>query len=336
MQSPTSRFLMRLIALIFIHTAMADDNQYFISLENNPFTTDNDKLLESFYQPIPFNKEGFALFLKETFNRDLYAKEFMPYSMHTHVEQFLRWAHQSGQPSTNAAASLRLFTNRMKAAPYMTVTPLISITQHLPASLNGYFGDAPGSVFSSLKRLLKRLMFRAFNTHFEFFRSEPGQFFDTLSTDILHEIQASDLMQHEIDKEQLRFIVIRFLEIGISKLIWSPLDQEDVWHSFKRLSGALAQLEQNGIIIHDDLNDLLTSLVERLVYFFEITGSDLSPETLAMIEQDLQSDLLTINNVAEQEEFLTRKSERIADAVKATRAKLIARTQGLITEVLPA
>ncbi len=327
---------MHVLAVIFIHTVMAEDNQYFFQLTHNAdYSLDSDKLLESFYQPIKFSKVGFSTFLKEEFNRPEYATDFIPHNLDIHVEQFLRWCNQSKQGIMHAHASFRLFTNKVKAAPYMTITPVIGITQRLPDLVQEYFVDVPVSVFSKLKKLIKRILFTAFNAHFDYFKAEPNKFLDTLANDIVEEIKSSELVQDQIDKEQLRSTLVRFLDTSIAKIVWSPLDQTDIWESFKELSHHLATLKNHEIITEDDLDDLLTTLTQRFVYFLELTGSDLSPDTLLTIETDLFSDNLTINQLPEQEEYITPKREHILKAIKTTQAKIMARSQGIITEIIP-
>ncbi len=326
---------MHVLAVIFIHTVMAEDNQYFFQLTHNPdYLLDSDKLLESFYQPIKFSKVGFSTFLKEEFNRKEYVTEFIPHNLDIHVEQFLRWCNQSQQGIMHANASLRLFTNKVKAAPYMTITPVIGIAQRLPDLVKPYFIDVPVSLFAKLKKLIKKILFTAFNAHFDYFKSEPNKFLDTLANDIVEEIKSSELVQDHIDKEQLRGTLVRFLDTSIGKLVWSPFDQIDIWESFKQLSNDLVSLRNHEIISEDDLDDLLTTLTQRFVYFLELTGSDLSPDTLIIIETELASDNLAINLLPEQEEYITTKREHILNAIKMTQAKILARSQGIITEVI--
>jgi hypothetical protein len=216
----------------------------------------------------------------------------------------------------------------------MTVTPVIGIAQRLPDLVKPYFVDAPVSVFAKLKKLIKKILFTAFNAHFDYFKSEPNKFLDTLANDIVEEIKSSELVQDHIDKEQLRGTLVRFLDTSIGKLVWSPLDQIDIWESFKQLSNDLVSLKNHEIISEDDLDDLLTTLTQRFVYFLELTGSDLSPDTLIIIETDLSSDNLAINLLPEQEEYITTKREHILNAIKMTQAKILARSQGIITEVI--
>ena len=330
-----SYFLKGALAVSFINTAIAVDNQYFIRLDGNDdvYSSRQDAFLNECFQPITFSQEGFRTFLKETINRKEYSTEFLPYNL-GHLDQILKWATQHQNGNIHAAASLRLFTNKIKATPCMTINPIITITEKFPDYLKPYFIDAPNTIFTRLKSLVKGILFKAFNNHFDFFKSEPIRFFDTLSADILAEVKESELVQAELDKEQLRTMIMRFLETSLSKLIWSPIDQEEVWNSFKHLAGSFANLHEHEIIREDDLDDLLNSLVERFIHFLDLTGSDLSADTLAKMERELDSEIFILNRVAEQEEYLTTKRERMLDAIQATRAKVMARTQGIITEVI--
>ncbi|HEX2978419.1 MAG TPA: hypothetical protein VHO47_04840 [Candidatus Babeliales bacterium] len=330
------RFLMIVLSAIFIHTLTAMDNQGFTYSESNynAYSTDNDKLLESFYQPINFTKTGFRDFLQNAFNNPIYSKEFLPHNLDKPVNQFLMWSKQSHQSAASTSASLRLFTNKLKAAPYMTAGPILAITAEMPGYLKDSMIEQPTTMFAKLKKLVKRLLFTAFNAHFDYFKAEPNNFLDTLATDIVKEVKESEFMQAELDKEQLRTTVVHFLDTGLSKIIWSPLDQTDAWDSFRKISEHLNSLKEHEIIIEDDLDDLLNTLVERFIHFLELAGSDLLMDTVITIEKDVALDDCIVCHVCEQEDDLITKKQRLLDALSTTRAKIAARSQGIITEVI--
>jgi hypothetical protein len=329
------RFLIVMLSAIFIHTLTAMDNQDFIPEHTyNAYLIDNDKLLESFLQPINFTKIGFREYLNKFFNDPAYAVEFLPHHLDKPVCQFMRWSKQSRQNLPYISAYLRLFTNKIKAAPYMTAAPVITITQEMPEYLKDALTEQPISLFTKLKKLVKRLLFTAFNAHFEYFKTEPNNFFDTLANDIVKEVKESEFMQAELDKEQLKSTAVHFIDTALSKIIWSPLDQTDAWDSFKRLSDNLNALKEQEIITEDDLDDLLNTLVERFIHFLELAGSDLLMESVIAMESDVACDSCVVCHVSEQEEDLLSKKQRLLGALSTTRAKIAAGSLGIITEVI--
>ncbi len=78
---------------------------------------------------------------------------------------------------------------------------------------------------------------------------------------------------------------------------------------------------QEDILNQDELDDLLKSLVERFVYFLELTGSDLSFDVIETIKKDLESGNLLFHMIDEQEEFIESKVDRLKKSGYGNRSK---------------
>lgn len=320
---------------IFIHNVKAYDNQYFIQTPAQEYLTEYDKLLQSVCTPIKFTRSGMRCFLKHTFNRKEYAQDILPHTMN-HLTQFLDYGKKTNQDGAFIQSTLRLFNNKLKSCSYITPYTFCQTVERFPELLKSYIVEQPegASWLVQIKSMFKKILYSTFLAKFSLFKKDPEQFFDSLSENMLDELQQSSYLQEAVNQEQLRQNVIRLLETMLNKIIWSPLDQADVWNSVKTIFTDLHRLMQEDIINQEELDDLLKSAIERFVYFLELTGSELSLDLIETIKNDLDAENLIINQIEEQEEFIESKSERLRKAIMETEAKIHARLHGIITEVI--
>jgi hypothetical protein len=283
-------------------------------------------------QPIEFNQMGMRNFLRNVYSMPEYSTEFLPHSFR-HFVEFLDYGKRTRQGIPYMQSAVRLFANKVKAVRYVTPYAVIELLPKLPDYFESYFVQEKQTVFTSLKKSLYDILYNNFLNKFGAFKEAPENFLENVSDQMLHTIDGSVYVQARVDREQLRQTLVRFLEVTLGKIIWSPIDQEAVWNSVKVISQQLACLQDKKIITQDELDDLYKSLIERFCHFLDIAGSDLSAGTINSIKEDIHSGKLLLLELDEQEDFMQTKSERLACAVQETEAKMYARSRGIITEV---
>lgn len=277
-------------------------------------------------KPIEFTRSGMQSFLQEQFSHPEYPAHVLPHSF-SHLVDILLYGKNNHQNILFLESTLRLFGNRAKMCPYVSADELNKLLEKFPMILECHFVKTPVSLVSEVKMACKRIMYDLFLSKFGFFKNDPDSFFDDLSASLLQEFTKSQYMQTTLDKEQVRQQVIRFLEIALNKVLWSPYDQQEVWIHVKRTSEYLHQLLGTSILNADDLDDLYQSLIARFIYFLDLAGSELNLETIDMIKADILEKRLLLFTLKEQEDFIEPKAERLKSAIERTEARIIARMQ---------
>jgi hypothetical protein len=299
------------------------------------YLTDSDRLLQSFCAPVVFTRSGMHNFLSEVFNRPEYARDFLPHNL-SHYSQFLYYGKSSGNRLSYGLASSRLFINKLKASPYLSAEALSVFLDKLPPLIEDYFViNNNHSWITELKTLFKQLLYKSFLNNFTLFKQDPDTFFDQLTEQMTSAIEPKSIINESIDKETFRNQIIRFLELALNKTIWTPFEYDNAWTSFKTLASQLVTLYERNIINYDELNDLSYSLMERFIYFLDLTGSELSLNVVETMKADIASGAIILCNIEEQEECLETKTVRLRNAIMETEAKILARKRGIITEILP-
>lgn len=325
-------FIIILISLL-IHTATAQDNQYFVrdetTLNYSPIHKDPLRL---FCAPIKFTQTGIQYYLRNVYSHPAYARDYLPHSLSDFI-QFLIYGKNTQQNRVFILSVIRLFLNKIKASPYLSAYSFCDMLEQLPPLLKDYCDDSHKNYLNDLQKTLKNIFFSFFLSKFNLFKESPDQFFDDIGKEIINAVESKS--QQEVECEHLRLTLIRFLENCLQKLIWSPLDQEEVWISVKAISFKLTALMEENIINSEELDDLFKSLLESFCHFLNITGSELAPEVIDMIKEDINSGNLLLFSLEEQEDNIESKTERMRRALLETDAKVQARLQGLITEAIP-
>ena len=175
---------------------------------------------------------------------------------------------------------------------------------------------------------IKDTLVDAFRAQFSFLQGDPLGFFDVVSKELDDKITA-----RIITPDRVRATLVKFLNSGLDKVIWSPHDQQKTWESFKKIGNSLEYLHRAHVIPdHLDVNDLYWSLVERYCYFLDLVGTQLTEETCQLIKRDIAEKNVSWLLAGEQEKGITTKMERLAHAVIETDARVMAYKTGIFTE----
>ena len=303
--------------LLSIHNVKTDFNQLLV----------ND--LDEFLSPIQFTSNGVDHFLTKVFNHQDYGRVILPHTYKDFID-FLSHGYTNKQPVTFDLHIVRLFGLKSKETQYINAYNFSQMLNELPDLLAHRFTYPKKGLSSVLHTVVKNILFDNFLKNFNLFKQDPHAFLDDLATQIVTAIEQKDADQ-ENRVDQLRQQLVRFLELSLTKLIWSPEDNEDTWKSVKLISVQLAELNRVGILNNtDDLNDLYWSLIHRFCYFLELMGDQLPQEFFSIVKKDLVEQSLLLFPLEEFEENITTKADFLARAVVDAQSRALARANSLL------
>lgn len=246
----------------------------------------------------------------------------------SYLIQLLDHGIKTNQDLEYAKRVISLFSKLLKGTEYVNSYAFADLIEQMPGLLKQYFvGYKLESssqlilandldMLERLQRTVTSIVYTKFAQDFSLCKTNPEQFLNELTQRIVH------ATNQEVSMEQLRQITIRFLEVGLSKLIWSPREEEKTWEIVKRISHNLASLMEYNII--DDLNDideLFWTLVHRYRYFLELHSSDMSLTFYQKVKNDMHNQKLLLFDLEEQESFLQTKASCLLNTILTQEAK---------------
>ena len=143
-----------------------------------------------------------------------------------------------------------------------------------------------------------------------------------------HELPA---LSDDISAQELRHTTVRFLEVGLNKLVWHPEEYDKIWTNVKTISRQLEALMEHAIIDDaNDLDDLFWTLIHRFCYFLDLSHHALPTKFFEAIKNDIATDQLLLVELEEQEALITSKRDHVLHAVRTGLARKQGVAQGLI------
>ncbi len=294
---------------------------------------DQQASLDTFCTPIKFTQSGLRCFFKHVYQRPEYGPEFLALNFN-HLVQFLAFI-QKYQLREYARATLNIFNQRLKTTPCISAYAFDTLLVSLAELLQPYFVASPH--IKAIESQINTTLYNAFLERFEEFKDNPMAFLQQLSTTIylLTQEHTTNTNDQDISVIDLRHMLMRFLEHGLNKLIWSSHDQENVWPCIRSIADNILEFGQAGILPDtNDLDDLMWSLICRFGYFIELTGSHIPLETYIAIEHDLEENPHPLFLLEEQEDYIETKLHYLQRCVLLGKAKAHAYQAGLITDIL--
>lgn len=322
------RYITTSLAMLtfFSHSAKVHNNQY-----SNNFAQEIGRSSVDPHIPIDFTPEGIDSFMSNVYNSPDYGAEFLPNNF-SHMLQFLQHGVDTQQGTAYAQSVFKLFSNKLKSASYINAYVFNDMLKPLQGMLTHYFVAPKPRDVQQLKLSVNDVLYSSFLSQFDFFKRDPKTFFNNLSHEILtslnHDLNSS---KKEFKQEQLRQTAVRFFELCVSKLIWSPEEPEEIWKSIKTVCQQLGNLMENHIIEDvDHLDDLLWSVTHRFCFFVDLTGADLPIPFYHKVRQDLLRKVPLLCKLEEQEKLIRSKSDHIMQALFAGEASARAQESGII------
>lgn len=269
--------------------------------------------------------------LLATIQRDLqsaeYRQDILPNNF-GYLCQLLQHGSSTKQSPEYAQNVISLFSKLLKGSEYVNSYAFSSLIKDMPDTLKHYLNtyqlESAGTLLLSgdldmlerMDRTISHLVFNKFTQDFDTCKQNPKLFLDDLAQRVFA------ATTQEVTMELLRQAVVRFLEVGLGKLVWSPHEAEKSWESVKTISQQLATLMEYNIISDlNDLDDLYWSLLHRYRYFIELHGNDLDLTFYQTVKADITNKKVLLLELEEQETFIESKASCLLHTLLSQEAK---------------
>lgn len=274
-----------------------------------------------------FNKSFFK-YIKNIYNDTNYAEVLSQNG--THIVDFLELVSELNLNVETTYVCLRLFYNKLKEAELIDDAMLLHIFPHLTKHLARFFAADDHHTLHFDAHTIQERVTQALTSklmgNLPEFQQNQYNIINPITQDILHIIKKEesnilDNVMKQEGTERLRNLIIRVLELILSKVVWNTQSPEGIWQSFLTITTHLQMLGDHNIINHmDDLDDMLWTATHRFCYFLDLTSQSLPISIYEEIEHDLQEELVFFLEVPEQDQEITTKKEKIKQAL--TKAKI--------------
>ena len=151
-------------------------------------------------------------------------------------------------------------------------------------------------------------------------RLNPDLTLTELAEQVIETLEAKD----DCSVRELQHAIHHFLSQVFSCLIWDPTDEES-WEIIKTLMHQLTAYEDNSLIDHAMLDNILWTLVHQVSYYLLLTPQDI-PLIFDQIRADLDDQTSPLL-APEREAHITTKLTFLAQAVME--AEVVARAHSL-------
>lgn len=322
---------------------MNKKNFYFIFLTLYTLSTKNIKSSESitqdnqkdsynqqfvpakFFKQLKYTQSSIKCFLKHIYNHQYYADKFLALNF-DHVIDFLSHIEKTTEPRAYIKSILKLFGQKLKATPYINSFAFLSLLEKL-ILLSPYFEQDSITSEIETQKIIKKYLIDLLEAN-----DSTNAYLDETKNKIYN------LFKIEKNNKKfltdLQYVMDQFLEISLSKLIWSYFDQESCWESVKLIACQLEQMEQKNFITTEMLNELYWTILSRFKYFLNLSGRELNEGVYNAINADLENDSLQLWALTEREPFILSKREFLQQAVINNSISARAYKQGLISNYI--
>jgi hypothetical protein len=277
-------------------------------------------------------QKSFLKYIKEVYNRKDYALALSQDA--AHIKNFLDLSNEMTLDTSTVYVGMRLFYNKFKAAELVDDHVIAQLIESVPTGIERHFtAEQTTQVTSDLtfiKKNIENTLLTKLTDHIKEFQAAPDSFLSTLAEELATYCkQQIDSVQKQAarveTRERLRQITFRLFDTIISKAIWDPKSNENLWKSFIGIANKLQLLGNHGIINHmDDLDDLLWTLTHRFCFFLDLTGAALPVKFYHQVEHDLEHKAVFFLEFKEQDDGIISKKETLAEALLKAKARSIA------------
>lgn len=268
-------------------------------------------------------------YVKEVFNNKYYHNYLSQNG--SHFIEFLELSNELNLDIESLYTCIRLFYNKIKACEVVDAPVLVQILNPMPTLLEKYFSKLENKInFKDLKQSIEKIILSKLSTYMTNAQINQNIFANELSKEISY-ITKNEIHSLKTEKDQiymqerLRSLIIKFLEITLSRLIWDYKNYQPIWGSVCSISNYIERLVEFRIIDHrDDLDDLLWSLVYRFSFFLNLAGSQLPAQFYEEVETDISSGTVFFLELEEQDQAIRTKKEVFLQALLDAKTKSLA------------
>lgn len=280
----------------------------FIMAQSTINTADYQEALRS---PINFTPDGIQSFFKEQFNHQAYT-QLLSTDL-AHFRQFINFGVDTKQGPDYIKHVLRIFRQGCMSCEFMCAQEVAATINFLTSTLPQFHIEKQREETVVLH--IKNVCYEEFHNNFELFKENPDKFLSTLAEKI-HDTTKLYQAERETRPSEVRNLVVLFLDTLIGKLLWTPSDNQGVWHEFCIVGNSLWNLAQEKIICkEEDLNDLVKLLIQRFSYFLSLAGTELKETFFATARNDLMVKKFPWLDIDELEAEMTKKEDMLRNAL---------------------
>ena len=296
--------------------------------ESVPSIGVDEQFVGIFFTPINFSKNGINFFLKDVFNNNEY-KKLLPHNL-DHIKYFLTYGAKTNQGLTYPQAVLRLFSSKLKETSYVNAYNFEDFLKTLPQLVKKYFTTKEDS--TDKHEEIKNIIYKNFMNKFDIFKEQPAVFVSSLAKEIEAIFEIESKLKQKLEEEKLRQLIIRFVDLNLNKIVWSPYDNDDIWENIKEVGSSIKQLHTANIVTNPaDINDMYRSLTFQFCKFLDLAGSDLSLEFYQKVADDINANSVEFVEQPEKEDIKSKK-QHIIEAIIEGNAKAHAKNYGIVSE----
>lgn len=272
------------------------------------------ELINFFLKPIDFSSEGIGHFFKYTYNHPMYA-DFVAHDF-SHLIQLLEFGKETNKATAYAKSVFQLYSQKVKMSSYVNAYNFYALIQHLPTNLQPYFYQekTKSTMLGKIQNDLKEYFSSMFSNYFPVFKKDPDTFLEKLAEQAA-KINGDAAITYEVDHEQLRKDVVRFLETNISKLMWDMHNFEEAWITLHGIAQTNFELFNQKIISSEDYNDICWSLVTRFCYLMRLEKERILSAHLHTVLEQLNNQEYVLFLCQEVEDAIATKKEYIHRAL---------------------
>jgi hypothetical protein len=256
-----------------------------------------------------------------------YREDILPHNF-SYMIQLLEYGKKTNQSREYTQNVFSLFSKLLKGSDYVNSYAFSSFLEQMPGLLKHQFSfahmDSPAAqlalqdmdLLDRFRQSVSTTLYTNFSKKFDLFKKEPETFLDDITK---HIVTAAE---QEITMELLRQTIIRFAEVGLSKMIWSSHNYESSWENIKTTAHNLAALLEYNIVGDvNDLDEMFWTLTHRYRYFLELNSVDMPISFYEKVKHDIASQQLVLFELEEQESFLQTKADCLLQTVMTQEAR---------------
>ncbi len=309
------------LSTLIINSAKPADTQQPICL------TEKDCM--NLCAPIIFSNGGLTKFFQNIFNRPEYALNVMPHDF-SHFIQSLDYAQNRYQKRIHGRHVIRIFTHKLRATPYVNDKAFLTMLDEIFPIMKRFLDGAEQHIASSMKVSINKILYDTFLAQFSQFKASPQSFFDALSDDITATLFDTQTLLSDIGIDEFKRSFTRFLEIGLSKMVWHAEDSTKTWHSVKTIADRLVAMTDASFFDSDELYELHDTLLERYCFFLDVVNFDLPLAFFSEMRHTVESESTPLLDDDELELCLETRRQRFTRLLCECEFKSRAHSQGLV------
>ena len=193
-----------------------------------------------------------------------------------------------------------------------------------------YYDGVDQKIATSMKETINKILYNSFLTQFSQFKASPQTFFDALADDITVTLYDTQTVLADVSLDEFRRAFTRFLEIGLSKVVWHAEDGIKTWQSVLNIADRFSKMTEVNMFDSDELYELHDSLLERYCFFLDVVNYDMPLAFFEQIKRDITGTASQLLDDDELELCLETRRQRFTRLLCECEFRLHAHSQGLM------